>query len=52
MPLTVGTADLTDVHIVTSKPSSITGRVLIDRGELGNRTGSTFQLMTLAAERG
>jgi Carboxypeptidase regulatory-like domain len=49
MPLTVGTADITDVHVVTSKPSSITGRVLIDRGELGNRTGSTFRLMTLAA---
>jgi hypothetical protein len=50
MPLTVGTADLTDVHIVTSKPSSITGRVLIDRAELGNLKGSTYRLMTPAAD--
>jgi hypothetical protein len=49
MPLTVGTADITDLHIVTSKPSSITGRVLIDHAELGNLRGSTFRLMTLAA---
>jgi hypothetical protein len=49
MPLTVGTAGITDLHIVTSKPSSITGRVLIDRAELGSLRGSTFRLMTLAA---
>ena len=52
MPLTVGTADLTDVHIVTSKPSSITGRVLIDRAELGNLKGSTYPPDDSRRERG
>jgi len=49
MPLTVGTSDMTDVHIVTSKPSSVTGHVLVDRDELGTLKGSTFRLMTPAA---
>jgi hypothetical protein len=49
MPLTVGPYDISDVHIVTSKPSSITGRVLIDRAELRGLKGSTFRLVTPAA---
>jgi hypothetical protein len=46
MPLTVGPYDISDVHIVTSKPSSITGRLLIDRVELGSLKGSAFRLVT------
>jgi hypothetical protein len=49
MPLSVGTSDITDVHLVTSKPSTISGRVLVDRAELGTLKGSTFRLMTPAA---
>src|SRR6202035_482084 len=49
MPLSVGTSDITDVHIVTSKPSTISGRVLVDRAELGTLKGSTLRLMTPAA---
>jgi hypothetical protein len=49
MPLTVGTSDITDVHIVTSKPTSVSGRVLVDPAELGTLKGSTFRLMTPAA---
>jgi hypothetical protein len=49
MPLTVGSNDITDLHLVTSRPSSITGRVLVDRAELGKLKGSAFRLMTPAA---
>jgi hypothetical protein len=49
IPLTVGTGDMADVHIVTSKPSTISGRALVDRAELGTLKGSTFRLMTPAA---
>jgi hypothetical protein len=49
MPLTVGANDLTDVQIVSSKPTHITGRVLVNRDELGSLAGSTFRLSTYAA---
>jgi hypothetical protein len=44
MLLTVGASDLTDVHIVTAPPSSITGRVIIDRDEAANVRGPQFRL--------
>ena len=49
VPLTVANSDIADVHIVTAKPSSITGRVLVDPAESGSLKGSAFRLMTPAA---
>ncbi len=49
MPLTVGNSDITDLHIVTAKPSSVTGRVIVDPAEIGALKGSAFRLTTYAA---
>jgi protocatechuate 3,4-dioxygenase beta subunit len=49
MLLTVGTSDITDLHIVTARPSSVTGRVIVDPTELGALKGSMFRLTTPAA---
>ncbi len=46
LPLTVGSGDVSDVHIVTSPPISVTGRVHVDPAELGTLKGSTFRLTT------
>jgi hypothetical protein len=44
LALTVGPSDMTDVHIVTSQPTRVSGRVHIDPAELGSLPGSTFHL--------
>lgn len=49
LPLTVGSGDVSDVHIVTSPPISVTGRVHVDPVELGTLKGSTFRLTTPAS---
>ena len=49
LPLTVGSGDISDVHIVTSPPISVTGRVHVDPAELGTLKGSTFRLTTPAS---
>jgi hypothetical protein len=49
VPLTVANNDIADVHIVTAKPTSITGRVIVDPAESGSLKGSAFRLMTPAA---
>jgi hypothetical protein len=49
LPFTVGTDDITGLPLVTAKPSSVTGRVFVDRAELGSLRGSTFRLTAPAA---
>jgi Carboxypeptidase regulatory-like domain len=49
LPLTVGSGDISDVHIVTSPPISVIGHVHVDPAELGTLKGSTFRLTTPAS---
>jgi hypothetical protein len=44
MPVTVGGSDLTDVRVVTAPPTSIAGRVIIDRDEAASVRGPQFRL--------
>jgi hypothetical protein len=44
IPLTVGASDINDLHIVTSPPTSVSGRVHVDPAELGSLKASTFHL--------
>jgi hypothetical protein len=52
VPFTVGTSDVTNVHIVTSPPTSVTGRVHVDPSELGSLRPTIFRLNAPAGTPG
>jgi len=49
MAIAVGSNDLTNVRLVSAKPTRVSGRVIVNRDELGSLNGSTFNLTVVAA---